>query len=452
MIDSKSLGCVLFEELGLPAQSDFAVAYSGGCDSHVLLHILSGLRQKIDFNLTALHFDHGLLPQSTAWASQCGAVCRQWNIRFISDRRVVAKHPGESIEASARRSRYQWFEQVIQGGQVLLTAHHANDQAETVLMNLLRGGGVELLAGIPQKRRLSMAKSNLVLRPLLSFCRNELIAYAQLHELSWIEDPSNQSEEFDRNYIRASIIPRLEQRWPGVVGSLGRNAENCRQATRFIEQALQPILKRSQAPDKRGVFCLAPPLDAKAMKQLGRFQVINLIRCWLHQNGHSSPSSGQLTTLFKQVFEVESKSACVSWNQSQIHYFNGHLYLTKRLGDVAGEIVDWDMQQCELGINGLCLEIHRGINNELNADRFQGKSVSLVWRKGGERITLPGRKHSSELKKLFQKKAIPTWERNALPLLVVDGEVAWVHGVGASAAYCCDRNKQGINLRFVTSY
>jgi tRNA(Ile)-lysidine synthase len=148
---------------------------------------------------------------------------------------------------------------------------------------------------------------------------------------------------------------------------------------------------------------------------------------------------------------MESRSASVDWNGLVLHYFNGLLYLTRRLDESAGEMIDWDLQQCELGKNGLRLEIHKGVNSGLDPASLRGKSVSLVWRKGGERITLPGRKHSSTLKKLFQQKAIPTWERNALPLLMVDGEVAWAYGVGASAACCCDSNKKGINLRFVAT-
>ena len=478
MFDSDSLCRILFEDLELPADAGFAVAYSGGCDSLVLLHALSAARQKFGFTLTALHFDHGLLPQSADWARQCEAVCREWGIAFMRERQAVVKQPGESLEALARQSRYRWFEQVVAPGQVLLTAHHANDQAETVLLNLLRGGGVEALAGIPQRRTLSAAthfsatrlpdtrsseacssdtrlpeaQATLVARPLLSFPRKALREYARRHGLSWIEDPSNQSPEFDRNYLRNSIIPLLEKRWPGAVGSLGSSAENCRDAAGFLDEIAQELFTHCRADEKTGVFCLAPPLNVRSLKQPGHFQAISLIRHWLHRHGRRSPSSGQLATLYEQVFEAESESAGLRWDDLELRYFDGHIYLTPQLDNSAHETIEWDLQNCDLEINGLRVVVSNTTSGDLDPKKLRGKSVKWMWRTGGERMTLPGRNHSSALKKLLQQNAAPPWERNALPLLVVDGEVAWAHRVGPGAACCHDKNNadaQAISLRFV---
>ena len=455
MFDSEALCRVLFEELELPARSDFALAYSGGRDSHVLLHALCAARLESDFTLTALHFDHGLARQSAEWARQCEAVCRQWQVAFVSHRQPLAKAPGESLEAQARQSRYRWFSQTLKPGQVLLTAHHANDQAETVLLNLLRGGGVRSLAGIPQQRVLSAEKSTRVARPLRSFGGEALAEYARRHQLSWIEDPSNHSLEFARNRLRESVIPLLEQHWPGAIRSLGNAAENCRAAAGFIDEMTEPLLQRCEAASRRGVFCRAPPLDGRALKSLGRFQILALLRHWIHRHGRRSPSSGQLETLFRQVFEEQStaaKSASVCWDQSELRYFNEHLYLISRLADKPHKPVEWDLRECDLG-NNLRIEIHEG--GDLDPQQLRGKALQLVWRSGGERMTLPGRKHGSELKKLFQQHAVPPWERDSLPLLVADGEVAWAHGVGAGAV-CHTKDhgdnegiREGIRLRFV---
>ena len=474
VFDSESLSRVLFEDIGPAggggakmaemakmAKMKFALAYSGGRDSQVLLHALCAVRRELGFDLTALHFDHGLAPQSADWARQCEAVCRQWAVAFISDRQPVIKGPGESLEALARQSRYRWFEQVVKPGQVLLTAHHANDQAETVLLNLLRGGGVQSLAGIPQQRVLSLSAAKVtratpatrVVRPLLSFSGDALAEYARRHGLTWLDDPSNLSPQFDRNYLRESIIPLLEQRWPGAINSLGRSAENCREVAAFLDEVMAPLLQRCQVAEKSGVFCLAPPLDGGALKPLGRFRVIALIRCWLHRHGRRSPSSGQLATLFRQVFEDERKRAGMRWDASELRYFDGHLHLIRRLDAPPGGPLEWDLRARDLGTNDIRLEVHKGAGGDpapqrLDPQRLHGKSLKLVWRTGGERMTLPGRTHSSALKKLFQQNAVPPWERRALPLLVADGEVIWAHGVGA-AACCCAKDQAGIRLRYV---
>ena len=463
VFDSESLSRVLCENIGPAgggmaemaemAKTKFALAYSGGRDSQVLLHALCAVRRDLGFDLTALHFDHGLAPQSADWARQCEAVCRQWEVAFISDRQPLLKSPGESLEALARQSRYRWFEQVVKPGQVLLTAHHANDQAETVLLNLLRGGGVQSLAGIPQQRVLSLSAAKVtpatrVVRPLLSFSGDALTEYARRHELTWIDDPSNLSQQFDRNYLRESIIPLLEQRWPGAINSLGRSAENCREVAAFLDEVMTPLLQRCQVAEKSGVFCLAPPLDGGALKPLDRFRVIALIRCWIHRHGRRSPSSGQLATLFRQVFEDEKMRAGVRWDASELRYFDGHLHLIRRLDAPPDGPLEWDLQARDLGTNGIRLEVHKGAGGDLDLQRLHGKSLKLVWRTGGERMTLPGRTHSSALKKLFQQNAVPPWERRALPLLVADGEVVWAHGVGA-AACCCAKDRAGIRLRYV---
>ncbi len=461
MFDSRALCRVLYEDIGLPAGAGFAVAYSGGCDSQVLLHALRTARRELDFDfeLTALHFDHGLSPQSAAWARQCEARCREWGIDFLGERQGPVS-PSPSLpppvperggtEALARRRRYRWFARVVQPGQVLLTAHHADDQAETVLLNLLRGGGVEALAGIPRRRILSAEKSTLVARPLLPFPRKLLAEYARRHQLSWIEDPANQSPEFDRNYLRKSVLPLLQNRWPSATASLGRAAENCRDAAGFLDESARRLLPHCQAAEKRGVFCLAPPLAVSALQPLGRFQTLNLIRHWIHQQGRRSPSAGQLATLFAQVFEAHCARAGLRWADAELRCFGGHIYLTARLDPSPGAARQWALRDCPLALdkNRLRLEARASADGGLDPRRLCGKSARLVWRAGGERMTLPGRKHSSALKKLFQQNAVPPWERGALPLLVVDGEVAWAHGVGAGAV-CCAGEGPGIRLRFV---
>ena len=444
--DPAALCRVLFEHLGLPPDAELAVGYSGGHDSHVLLHALSLARRDAGFGLTALHFDHGLQPQSAQWARRCAAVCESWGIAFVTEREALVKAPGMSVEALARRRRYRWFARVVAPQQTLLTAHHANDQAETVLLNLLRGGALASLAGIAESRTLSAEKSTRVLRPLLRWERAALSDYARRHALTWIEDPSNQRAEFDRNYLRHAVIPLLEKRWHAAVHSLARGAERRRDAVAFLDETAQAAFDECRADEHRGVFCLAPPLAVCRMRALGRFQIQHLIRHWAHRHGRRSPSAGQLATLFAQVFEAHSARAAMCWDDAEVRAFNGNLHLLPRLAaEQPRAAIDWDMRPRALGVNGVRVELGNG---ELDPARLRGKALKLVWRRGGERIRLPGRAHHSALKKLFQQHAVPPWERRALPLLVVDGEIAWAHRIGASVAYHCGK-ADGIGLRFV---
>jgi len=449
--DSEALRRMLFAQFAPPRE--FAIAYSGGCDSHVLLHALMHARRRHDFGLRALHFDHGLLPESAGWAAHCEAVCREWGIPFAQARREVRRRPGQSLEAAARHARYRWFAQCVERGQVLLTAHHADDQAETLLLNALRGGGMHSLAGIRPQRALSAVKGTRVSRPLLAFSRAQLAEYARAHDLRWIDDPSNRAPQFDRNHLRHTIIPLLRQRWPGAPAALARAAAQCREAAQLLDAALLPLLENCADAGRRGVFCIASPLDARALQPHARARIIALLRLWLHRNGRRSPSDGQLHTFYAQVFEAGCARASLQCRQTELRYFDQHLYLTRLPARAHAEGgapggVDWDLRACDLG-RGLRVEMRDYARGGLEQLQLRGRAVRLVWRKGGERMTLPGRRHSSALKKLFQQHGVPPWERRAVPLLAVDGEIAWAHGIGAAAA--CRARGAGVRPHFAAS-
>ena len=223
-----------------------------------------------------------------------------WNMQVIGG--WFRGLPGRVWRRRSRAFRYRWFARELDADQVLLTAHHADDQAETVLLNLLRGGGVESLAGIAPLRRISRDKNVRVARPLLEFSRASLHDYARRNDLQWIEDPSNQNAEFDRNFIRQEVMPLLRQRWQGAVRSLSRAAENCRDTAGFLDEVMTPILLQCEAPKKRGVFCVAPPLDVRALKMFGRFHVIALLREWIHRHGRRSPSVGAVARFLSTGF------------------------------------------------------------------------------------------------------------------------------------------------------
>ena len=193
--------------------SSYLLAYSGGMDSHVLLHLLADLQsaKKIP-PLRAIYIDHGLQTIAATWAQHCEKITSALAIPYQSIALNLVPKQGESLEAVARQARYKTFAQQLQPNEILLTAHHQNDQAETVLLQLLRGSGVDGLAAMPVIKPFQAGQ---LLRPLLPYSRYDLECYAQQHQLNYIDDPSNINTDFDRNFLRQDILPRLQGRWKG---------------------------------------------------------------------------------------------------------------------------------------------------------------------------------------------------------------------------------------------
>ena len=210
-----------------PTIRHLTVAYSGGVDSHVLLHVLATNQQQLSalgLSLQALHIDHGLNTESKHWQLHCASVCQTLKVKFSALTVNAQPHRKESPEAAARRARYAAFSQQLTADQALLTAQHQDDQAETLLLQLLRGAGPKGLAAMPSVKVLG---KGLLLRPFLHIQRQTILQYAQQQNLHWLDDPSNADQRFDRNYLRQEIMPRLQHRWPAVVANLARSAELC---------------------------------------------------------------------------------------------------------------------------------------------------------------------------------------------------------------------------------
>ena len=207
---------------GQPLPSSYLIAYSGGMDSHVLLVALAELSSsRPNFPaLRAVHVHHGLSPYADDWADHCQSICQNLGVELVVHWVEVASHQA-SLERAARVARYQVFESVLKPGEILLQGHHQDDQAETLLLRLLRGTGVDGAKAIPAQRRLGAGE---VFRPLLDFSREQLAQYARHQQLQWIEDESNQDTGFDRNYLRHQVLPLLQQRWPAASKVLARFA------------------------------------------------------------------------------------------------------------------------------------------------------------------------------------------------------------------------------------
>jgi len=403
----------------------WCLAYSGGVDSQVLLHLLSLTKLKI----TAIYIDHGLQPQSARWASHCENQCLQVNIPFRVIKVDAAPQKGESPEAAARNARYGAFNEVVEAGMCLLTAQHQQDQSETVLLQLLRGAGAAGLAAMPLVAAFAKGWHS---RPLLHISQQAILEYAEKYRLSWIEDPSNQQQSFDRNYLRHSVIPKIQQRWPALNKTLSifseQQAENAALLEILAEIDLQTArIRRNQ-------------LNIEALKKLSDARLRNALRYWFK---NSVPPRAVLQQIIRQMLEASHQtSPLVSWGDNEIRRYRNDLYALKKVDHDPGRIYTWSTllgadNSLTIGCLGIKLQMsqrHAEGAYYLSRDIFD-RPLTIRFRLGGEHIKPAGRKGHRDLKSLFQEAAVPPWQRDRIPLLYSGRHLAAVVGYWVEDAF-----------------
>jgi tRNA(Ile)-lysidine synthase len=392
------------------------IAYSGGVDSHVLLHLLAHLRkqQKIP-PLTALHINHQLNPRAQEWVEHCRRVCAKLDVEFIAETvRVV--NVGEGIEATARAARYAAFEKYIRPNELLLQAHHRDDQIETLMLRLLRGSGITGLAAMPVQRALGRGQ---LLRPLLQCPRSDVLAYAKKNALQWVDDDSNSDDRFDRNFLRLNVLPLIEQRWPAYRETLSRVITQADEAAQLLDE-LAHI-------DWQNAVNAEDALLLSACKKLSAERQGNLLRYWLRQKNLPQPSREQLLQVLAMAHARIDAQPCVRWSGVEVHRFREHLYAMAQLPLLPLKAIDieWDMQ-LPLHIEGFGeLTVTAAVGSGLRTDL----NYRVRNRVGGERCKPIGRAHSQTLKKLLQEYAVPPWLRDRLPLIYCEDQLAAVGSV-----------------------
>ncbi len=285
-----------------PAKHRFILAYSGGMDSHVLLH----LAQKAKLSITVVHVNHGISTKAGDWQQHCQQVCHGLGVDLRVEKVQVEKSAG-SMEASARKARYEILSRFVDNPEtVLLTAHHQDDQAETVLLRLLRGSGVHGWSGM---RPLRPFANGLLVRPLLNCSRQQLLAYATSAGLEWIEDESNRDSTHDRNYLRHEILPRLEARWPRAVSRLAMVASDAQLASQLLDQvAATRLMACRHAQDG---------LDVSILGQFDRSHQALVVRLWLRESGFAMPSRSKLDEILDVIqLQPESSKAVCRWGDT----------------------------------------------------------------------------------------------------------------------------------------
>jgi tRNA(Ile)-lysidine synthase len=401
--------------LDVAEDASLCVAFSGGLDSTVLLHALTQLRQEgAAFRLRAVHVDHQIHESSRAWRAHCEAVAAALGAAFEAV--SVDVHPqDDGLEAAARRARYDVLRERLAHGEALLTAHHADDQLESVLLALVRGAGVAGLSGVRPAQAFGRGR---LLRPLLTFTRADLEGWARLQGLAWIEDPSNENLDLDRNFLRARVAPLLRERWSGAARGAARSAAHLEEARVVLEAAGRDDFERT-AVDGR--------LDVERLLRLDAARRRNLLRTWMRMCGVKTPSTRKLLAIERDLLTAGAdRTPCVSWDEVELRRHRGVLYLERRLAARPDADVSWDARQAlqlpgDLGF----LSLRADPAGPIDARKL-GRELSVRFRAGGERLRPAGELHRRSLKKMLQAAGVPPWKRERLPLVYAGERLAAV--------------------------
>ena len=386
--------------LGAGDAGRLVVAFSGGLDSTVLLHALvaSG------FPASAIHVNHGLQSEAAKWQAHCEDACKTLGVELDVATVQVDDRDGQGPEAAAREARYAAFIARLEPGDVLLSAHHLDDQAETLLLNLLRASGPLGLSGIPESRPLGAGR---LLRPLLDVTRNELLTWAESQQLDWIVDPSNAQTGFDRNFLRHDVMPRLDERWPGAASRLARSAALLGESSLLLDE-LAAIDLEQHVDGRIPVALLSQLDDARAR---------NLLRFAARQQGLPLPPSTALSRILSELVTArEDAQPLVEWPGAEARRYRDILFLQPSLPGLP--VVEQNLlpgQTVEMGSLGR-LRAEPGSPSGVSPE-LAGNGLRITFREGGENLQPLGSDCGRALKKLLQEKGVFPWMRERIPLL-----------------------------------
>lgn len=441
-----------------------AIACSGGLDSMVLLHLAAAYARAHGVALHVLHVHHGLSSNADAWLDHVEAASATIGARFEA-RRVDVKHSGTGTEAAARKLRYAALGALCSahGAELMLTAHHLDDQAETVLLQLLRGSGTAGLSGMDAANAAPDLLGNPALvmaRPLLQHSRAELEHYAAAHAIHWVEDESNADPRFARNALRHQVMPALAQAFPGFQQRFARSAAHAQSAQRLLTELAEQDLRASSLGDA---------LDVAVLRTLSLDRVTNLLRHWFHVRGLSMPSTAWLSELVTQLLEARADAQLlVTHPECHLRRHRERLYITPKLPELAG-MRDPDDE----GIEGMAVREGQAFTwtgeaqldfpdyggvlyfdaaeSGLDAAWLQTHPLQIDFRKGGERLRLAPNRPTRSLKAHYQSSDVPAWERPRLPVVWSGKALLFAAGIGADCAHAAPAGAAAVFLRWVAN-
>ncbi len=410
----------------------WCVALSGGVDSVALLHFLR-YTLNTALPIIAIHVNHHLQVSANSWQDFCVDLCCRWDIPLhIAD---IQMPQSGSVEANARRLRYEAIFSHLTAGDVLLTAHHEDDQAETVLLQLLRGSGPKGLAAMPEQ--IETQSGVIHYRPFLGVTRADIQAYAKLHQLVHINDVSNDDTAYDRNYLRLLVIPVLRQRWPSYAKTLARSAGLSAQLVQWAEPLWYEILEDCRAEQDN-------TLDQTKLAALSRYECSAVLRLWLEERGLMLPTEAQmqqaLNLVYQQGYDHHAK---VTWRDVVLSSYQNRLYAldAAKIMPRRGRFY-WPRTESTFCIEDIILRREKILGQGLVL--ANGADSVVRFRTQGERFHAAGRVGSHPLKKLFQEWGVPPWQRARIPLIYVHDELVAVVGYAYHAHKLAAENEMGV--------
>ena len=419
------------------------VGLSGGLDSVVLLTALRELAPLRNFDLGAAHINHGLNPRAHEWVRFCTNLCRELDVPLVVETVVVDLNAGLGTEAAARAARYEAFAKIET--DFLALAHHADDQVETLLIQLLRGSGAAGLSAMPGERVLVDQGARL-LRPLLALARSELEQFAGQRSLEWVEDDSNADLSLDRNFLRHSLLPVLAKRFPAYRETLYRVTRNLADAAELVNVLGQQdmILLRDAGAPGGG-------LRIDVLREWPGSRALNALRCVFRTQGYSLPHRAALEEALRQVLEARQSAAVrVDFGNVSLRRYRDHCFLVGNQELPAGWSAKWTGQDSVSLPSGLgALRFRRDRGAGLSVQALQGVDLSVSFRRGGERLAVAANRPHRDLRKLFQEAGIAPWVRERTPVVLCGKRVAFVPGLGLAAEFQGKPGEPSIEIEWI---
>ncbi|SFP79837.1 tRNA(Ile)-lysidine synthase [Nitrosomonas cryotolerans] len=437
-LKSNNLSCYTEKILHayIKQNSHLVVALSGGVDSVVLLHLLVILSKKIQFTLSAVHVDHGISNNATAWSKFCCDLCHAADIPITVVHLKINKHSGISLEAAARNERYQVFNQ-LKADYVVL-AQHLDDQAETLLLQLLRGAGAKGLGAMPIIRKQPADMAPYILRPLLEIARIRIEEYAKQNKLSWITDESNNSIAFNRNYLRHQIFPLLKKRYPGYQKTLLRTSRHLAEASNLLDELAEIDYKNCTVSGN---------IQVASLHKLSLARARNLLRYVFSKQGVILPSTAKLADILHQLLSSRRDNKLhVTFGNTEIRCYKGIMYIMpKNTMPETQWRLSWhgEKQLFLADLNGTICFIQLE-NQGINIQKLMSQPVTIRPRLGGERFYPDCKRPRRSLKNLLQEARMPPWKRKTLPLLFCEEHLVWVPEIGIDCNFQVKPGESGL--------
>jgi len=416
------------------------VALSGGVDSVVLLHLLYELQKAHRITLNAIHVHHGLSKNADKWVKFCEKLCRDLSVPLDVHYVKLPQKKSLGIEGEARQLRY---EKLLQSkSDLIVLAHHADDQAETFLLQLIRGAGVKGLSSMAH-----FDDTRKLWRPLLKASRSDIEKYAKQHKLKWIEDESNLNIDFDRNFIRSKVLPILKNRFNHIIKVISRSSTHLAEAQHLLDDLAKIDLKKHL----KSINCINK-IKVKSLNKLSLTRAKNVLRYWLEMNDQLMPSKDLLDELLRQVLTAK-KDAELKIDLSkdvEIRRYKDEIYIVKKNQNKQKNYeIFWQGESEILLPNGSKLKFKKTKGKGIALSKLKNKKLKITNRQDKQSLKLDSKRPSKSLKNLYQESNIPPWIRKDLPLIFIDQDLAFVPHLGISSMMKSEDSEKSLEIELI---